>query len=99
MQKQLLEVLYEQVTSIHYFVITLGILLAFSFGRVAAQEPGPRQLPQSPDMPDASSQYIPIQGRLTDSRGDPVSDGPNNITFRLYGQFLVEHHYVKEQDR
>lgn len=29
------------------------------------------------------------QGRLTDTVGDPVTDGPHNVTFRIYDQFSV----------
>ena len=68
-------------------VITLGVLMALTFGWVAAQEPEPRQLPQSPASPDIPSKFIPIQGRLTDSGGIPVADDTYNMTFRLYGQF------------
>jgi hypothetical protein len=69
------------------FILVVGVLLAFSFGWVAAQESGSRQYPQSPDVPEGTSDYIPIQGRLMDSDGVLVSDGSYQLTFRIYGQY------------
>jgi hypothetical protein len=67
-------------------MIILIILLAFSFGWVAAQEPEPRQLPQSPESLDVTSRYIPIQGRLTQLSGTAI-DGDIQMTFRLYTRY------------
>jgi hypothetical protein len=60
------------------------VLLAFSFGVSKAQEAGPsgRNF-SSPDGVTASSDYIPIQGRLTDAQGNPL-DGNFNLRFSLY---------------
>jgi len=65
-------------------VLILGLAgggLAVSLGRAQAPEP-PRGV-QSPDAPDAHSNYIPVQGRLTDAGGNPL-DGEYPLTFRLY---------------
>ena len=58
-----------------------GGVVAVSLGRAQAPEP-PRSM-QSPDAPEASSKYIPVQGRLTDAGGNPI-DGERELTFRLY---------------
>jgi hypothetical protein len=78
---------------IKYFLLgsllTGGLLLALLFSGLAlAQEPDPDAAPRtlSPDAPDASSHFIPIQGRLTDDSGNPL-DGTYNMTFRLYGAY------------
>ncbi len=44
--------------------------LAVSLGRAQAPEP-PRGV-QAPDAPDVSSNFIPVQGRLTDAGGNPL---------------------------
>ncbi len=74
-----------------FFVIvllTLGLLLALSGGLAAAQEGQPTRGGgdsgiQSPEAVEASSNYIPIQGRLTDASGNPL-DGDYEVTFRIY---------------
>lgn len=78
---------------IKYFMLgsllTGGLILALLFSGLAlAQEPDPDVSPRmlSPDAPDASSRYIPIQGRLTDDSGNPLN-GTYNVTFRLYGTY------------
>lgn len=55
--------------------------LAVSLGRAQAPEP-PRGL-QSPELPQVTSNFIPVQGRLTDASGIPL-DGDYQLTFRLY---------------
>jgi len=78
---------------IKYFLLgsllTGGLLLALLFSGLAlAQEPDPDAAPRllSPDAPDVSSHFIPIQGRLTDDSGNPLN-GTYNLTFRLYGTY------------
>jgi hypothetical protein len=67
--------------------ISLGLPLAFFVGLSMAQEPLPdsENPNQAPVIPDARSNYIPIQGRLTDSDGLPLH-GYHNLTFRLYNE-------------
>ncbi len=63
----------------------LGVLLVVAVGLALAQDgsPGDGRQPLSPEAPDAHSDYIPVQGRLTDATGTPL-DGNYNVTFRLY---------------
>ena len=66
----------------------LIVLLALSAGLVAAQQsqPGTERQPLAPDAPEAHSNYIPLQGRLTDASGNSL-DGMYDVVFRLYGQY------------
>jgi len=78
---------------IKYFMLgsllILGLLLVLLFnGFALAQGPesDPAPRPLSPDVPDVSSRYIPIQGRLSDASGRPLN-GTFNLTLRLYGSY------------
>ncbi len=72
-----------------YIPLTIGILLVtfllgFAFKYGLAQEANPdsgRAI--SPESPSSRSNYIPIQGRLTDASGIPLN-GNYDVTFRLY---------------
>jgi hypothetical protein len=64
-----------------FFVILTASILEVNLGR--AQAPIPPGGIRSPDVPDVASNYIPVQGRLTDSAGQPL-DGDYSVTFRLY---------------
>jgi len=65
--------------------IILGFLLALSAGLALAQAPGTDEgQPQSGDLVTAIlDDAIPIQGKLTDSSGVPLTDD-HNVTFSLY---------------
>ena len=75
-----------------YIPLTIGLLavallLAFAVGQGRAQQANPESdRAVSPDAPSASSNYIPIQGRLTDASGNPLN-GTYLVTFRLYGVY------------
>jgi hypothetical protein len=62
-------------------LVTLLIILTVSFAN--AQEGQPQREGAAPETVEAVSNYIPIQGRLTDSGGHPLN-GAYNLTFRLY---------------
>jgi hypothetical protein len=70
-----------------YIPITIGLLavallLAFAAGQGRAQQANPEDdRVTSPDAPRSS--FIPIQGRLTDSGGNPLN-GTYTVTFNLY---------------
>lgn len=66
----------------------LIVLLLLSAGYAAAQDGsnGGERQPAAPEAPELSSNYIPIQGQLLDSNGDPL-DGDFVATFRFYGVF------------
>jgi len=67
-------------------VLTLVLLLIVAVGLSQAQGPGPDSAAESqePLGPAAAvSDEIPIQGRLTDASGSPIS-GTRTITFTLY---------------
>jgi hypothetical protein len=72
-----------------YIPLTIGFLaviflLAFAVGQGRAQEASPESgRAVSPEAPSASSDYIPIQGRLTDASGNPLN-GSYTVIFRLY---------------
>jgi len=72
-----------------YIPLTIGLLavvllLAFAVGQGRAQQANPESdRAVSPDAPSAYSNYIPIQGRLTDASGNPLN-GTYSVTFRLY---------------
>jgi len=67
-------------------VLTLALLLTLAIGLSQAQGPGPDNVTESqePLGPAAEvSDEIPIQGRLTDANGNPIS-GTRTMTFTLY---------------
>lgn len=70
-------------------LLLTGLILTFWFAGLArAQEPqpGPDRLTLGPDAPDVHSDFIPIQGVLTDAAGNPL-DGDFPVTYRLYGDY------------
>lgn len=62
-------------------LMLLLIILTVSFA--SAQEGQPPRESNAPEAAQAGSNYIPIQGRLTDSSGHPLS-GDYSLRFRLY---------------
>jgi hypothetical protein len=65
-------------------ILALVLVLAVLFVGFASAQDGDEPREQiSPAAVDAISNYIPIQGRLTDSAGHPL-DGNYLLTFRLY---------------
>lgn len=60
-------------------------LLSLTVIWVGAQEgQPPREQPGlAPDVPEATSNFIPVQGRLTDENGVPLN-GTYSVAFRLY---------------
>ncbi len=65
-------------------LLIFALLLAFSWGLGRAQEASPtHERPFSPDAVTGTSNYIPIQGRLTDAQGNPL-DGHYSLRFRLF---------------
>jgi hypothetical protein len=68
-------------------VLVLALLLALAVGLSQAQGPEPPQGDHNRvsaiEEAAAGSNYIPIQGRLTDAAGNPL-DGSYSMTFRLY---------------
>ncbi|MGD2156685.1 MAG: hypothetical protein PVG32_07400 [Anaerolineales bacterium] len=69
-----------------FLLISLGSLLVLSAGLVFARSPEQPRAPQAPQAPDKASDYIPIQGRLTDADDNPL-DGTYQLTFRIYDQY------------
>lgn len=63
------------------FILILA-LGAWVVGMARAQDSPP---PREPDTPLASSNYIPLQGQLTDATGNPLN-GTYDVTFRIYPQ-------------
>ncbi len=66
--------------------IVIGLLLLLAVGLSQAQGPLSETAAERPtgvDAVAASSNYIPIQGRLTDDGGNPL-DGDYSLTFSLY---------------
>ena len=64
--------------------VMLGLaLVALAIGFASAQEGEPPRRALSPDAPQVKSDFIPVQGRLTDSSGLPLN-GTYTLTFRLY---------------
>jgi hypothetical protein len=67
-------------------LVLCGLAMSLVYtGLVLAQE-GQPVFPEdssAPEASDASSPYIPVQGRLTDAEGRPL-DGFYGLTFRLY---------------
>jgi hypothetical protein len=67
-------------------IFTLTLLLVLSVGWVQAQEKGPDEVSQSQDgnvVTALLADAIPVQGRLTDASGVPLS-GDHSVTFSLY---------------
>lgn len=62
-------------------IVMLLIILTVSFAN--AQEGQPQREGAAPETVEAVSNYIPIQGRLTDSGGHHLN-GTYDLTFRLY---------------
>jgi hypothetical protein len=73
-------------------LVTLLIILTVSFAN--AQEGQPQREGAAPETVEAVSNYIPIQGRLTDSGGHPLN-GAYNLTFRLYEHPAAVQPFVK----
>lgn len=66
-------------------IIFLALALgAWAVGFARAQDVAPPRT-ENPDAPEASSNYIPIQGQLTDASGTPLN-GDYSITFRIYDE-------------
>lgn len=67
--------------------LVLVMVLGSSAGLVSADETGPAGEASSPSQVSGNvMNYIPVQGRLTDSSGLPLN-GDFSITFRLYDAF------------
>jgi hypothetical protein len=66
--------------------LTLGLLLVvLTIGFASAQEGEPPARALSPDAPQVKSDFIPVQGRMTNSSGLPIN-GTYTLTFRLYDE-------------
>lgn len=68
------------------WIAALVLLLAAGVGLANAlpQAPGPGATPAAPAaVSDGMLNYIPVQGKLTDASGRPLT-GTYNLTFRLY---------------
>jgi hypothetical protein len=64
--------------------LALVMVLGSSAGLVSAGETSPAGEAPSPSQANVDVQnYIPVQGRLTDSSGLPLN-GDFSVTFRLY---------------
>ena len=61
--------------------LALVLLLALAAG-IWAQGPG--EEPSAPEAVEAVGSIVPIQGRLVDSSGIPVTNGTYSVTYRLY---------------
>jgi len=69
-----------------YLILTLTLLLVLSVGWAQAQDPGTdeQSQPQGGDTVTTTlGDAIPIQGRLTDASGVPLT-GDHSVTFSLY---------------
>jgi len=68
-------------------LLAVAFLLAFAVGQGKAQQASPAsERSTDPQALAPRSSYIPIQGRLTDASGNPLT-GPYDMTFNLYDQF------------
>jgi hypothetical protein len=70
-------------------MLVLGLLLALGVGWTQAQEPdeeGEIATQGEFGIAAITPGAIAVQGRLTDSSGNPLSDGDYSVTFRLYEQ-------------
>jgi len=66
-------------------MLILGLLLTLGAGLSQAQGSQPAAGEERPmDVATITPGAIPIQGRLTDSSGNPLADGSYSVTFRLY---------------
>jgi hypothetical protein len=67
-------------------VLPLVVLLAGAFLALSARaQAAPPTSRSAPEAIDATSRFIPVQGYLTDSGGNPL-DGDYTLTFRLYDE-------------
>ena len=67
--------------------LTLGLaLVLLTIGLASAQEGEPPRRALSPDAPQVKSDFIPVQGRLTNSSGLPIN-GSYTLTFRIYDEY------------
>jgi hypothetical protein len=68
--------------------LALGLILALAAGLTQAQEPEQTEEQVSPEGEVEAATItpgaIPIQGRLTNSIGNPLADGSYTVTFSLY---------------
>lgn len=65
-------------------LLAAALLLAFAARQGRAQEASPENGRQvNPEAPTSRSSYIPVQGRLTDASGNPLT-GLYDLTFNLY---------------
>jgi hypothetical protein len=70
-----------------YLILTLTLLLVLSVGWAQAQDKGPDEEVSQPQGAVLANP-IPIQGRLTDASGVPLT-GNHSVTFRLYDDLVV----------
>ena len=66
--------------------IALLLFWGMSISRSLAQEGAGERETLAPDEVSAMSDYIPIQGRLTDPSGNPL-DGNYNVSLRIYSSY------------
>jgi hypothetical protein len=65
-------------------LLLLAVAMSFlAVGLARAGEVIPPRTPQSSEEIDVHSNYIPIQGRITDDVGDPLN-GTYSVVFRIY---------------
>lgn len=64
-------------------LLVAGIVLSGFMVNLTLAEDPPRPEALQPDAPEYHSDYIPIQGRVTDANGSPLN-GTYDLTFRLY---------------
>ena len=67
-------------------VLALLGLWAVTISKGVAQEGTGERIPNAPEEVSAHSNYIPIQGRLTDSSGNPL-DGDYTLSYRIYSVY------------
>ena len=70
---------------VYICIACLALLALWGLGisRSLAQEGTGERLPSAPEEINAKSNYIPVQGRLTDPSGTPL-DGDYTISLRIY---------------
>jgi hypothetical protein len=65
-------------------LLAVVMLLIFAVGQGRAQQAGPiSDRPEAPEANPYKSDFIPVQGRLTDASGNPLN-GNYPLTFRIY---------------